>query len=265
MTKTLLIPDIHGDWDAAERLMRSVGALDANYERTPGWKTVALGDLIHGSAATADDDRDALTLVENGAIDLLLLGNHEYGYFGGMPFPGFAHFPDLDERLNDLWLEGRIKVATSHGDKLITHAGLTPRLARRNGPWPTAYEAAQALNERFADNPRHELFSDLGHSRGGWHEQGGILWSDWSEPRWLGDFSQIHGHTFVGPQFHYATNGNFALVLDNGGGKFANRLAGAVLEGTQLEVVRGYKHQPDFLVPLFDLAELDIDGVKEAA
>jgi hypothetical protein len=64
------------------------------------------------------------------------------------------------------------------------------------------------------------LFKRIGYARGGFAPNGGILWSDWEEPRWLG-FSQIHGHS-IGPiDIRRAKDGSgeWALRLDTGGGK----------------------------------------------
>lgn len=254
MRKTLLIPDTHGDHDAAVRLLRKVGALDADYQRTPGWLVVHMGDLIDARESTVADDGLALALVEDGLIDLLLVGNHEQPYFYGQEFYGFHFDADLSERLRALKADGKLVAAHAHGSKLITHAGVTPFWGARFG-WTNPYDAAKEINALWVERPQHSLFDQLGKARGGLSETGGILWSDFEEPR-FGGFNQIHGHTFVGPQWKNADDGwHYALCLDNGGGKFTTNLAGAVLEGCDVTVVHSGRAHPEFLDSLLDVVE----------
>lgn len=202
----LLVGDIHSDWDGAREMLETLGAVDANGDRLPGWWLVQLGDLIHGGR---EREQDQLCLEEGlRTFDQILLGNHElpHAFPANAHLPGFfgAHVPTPRTRmlLSDAVRSGKYLAATALDGWLLTHAGIHPLLHQNAGLPVDAETCALELNARFAQriasaNPRF-IFDAVGEARGGDDPFGGIFWLDWRElcaVESLNNLPQIVGHS----------------------------------------------------------------------
>jgi hypothetical protein len=184
VTDVFVVADAHGRLDLVEGLLALAGA-----ERGPSRTIVHLGDLVNCVASSIDDDLATLEAAPD-LFDVLLCGNHEHPYFGGPTFSGFFRSEDVATAMLRLpW-----KAAFAAGEFLVTHAGLGRALV--GGSALSARAHANILNRAWADNPgRDAYFAAISRYRGGLSEVGGILWSDWQEPKSTAGFSQIVGHT----------------------------------------------------------------------
>lgn len=260
---TFVVPDIHGNWKLALSLLEQEGLIeiteDGKYLRLlPEVDVVQLGDLCNCVAGSINDDMGA-TVIVGPIINRMLVGNHEHPYFGGPPFDGFAHYAELKEAILKLNDRGLIQAAHEVDGILLTHAGMT-RDADSITDWKIpsnkAREAANGLNYMWTDRRdyRHAMFSAIGKKRGGIHPYGGVLWSDWSEPKCT-LFPQIVGHT-VGKTWRYeeVLNGapNFNLTLptestasvpaqtlciDIGAGKKSKEILGCWITDGEVKIV----------------------------
>lgn len=183
-----VVADAHGRLDLVEGLLKQAGACCG-----PGRTIVQLGDLTDCVASSIEDDLAILRAVPD-LFDVLLVGNHEYPYFGGAPFAGFFRSEDVATAVLRLrWLP-----AFAAGEFLITHAGLTADFAYRS-PRMRAQEQADYLCDLWQRDPTNPsslaVFSAISRFRGGRSETGGIFWADWMELKSTAGFSQIVGHT----------------------------------------------------------------------
>jgi hypothetical protein len=247
--RAFVVPDLHGQTELMLALLRAAGVADENgarTEETAGDTVVSVGDLVNASKGTWTEDERILAAAD-GLVDLVVMGNHEHPYYGGLPFGGFSPTPPVRAALNAWEREGRVAHEVLIGDTLITHAGVHALFN-----FETAEEAARAIEdvwdnyERYASVkmtsvvytrnqvftfedekgkpyvlPKASLVDGLPHRRGGWLDYGGHLWSDWSEPK-NARFSQVVGHTQVpeGPVLvQYLQSEKFTLNLDTGAKK----------------------------------------------
>lgn len=211
--KTFIVPDIHGHYETLRNLLREAGVLDENDTRDGDWNVVQLGDLANCVREDVNGDLDCLKTVGDW-IDTMLIGNHEYAYFGGK-FGGYYHYPDVQMQLNRIEREGRLSPAALVGkdnDILVTHAGYVPSEGIES-----AQEGYDYAIEKWNEDKTHPVFDQVGLVRGGRAKNGGILWSDWMEQK-AHEFNQIVGHT---PQKNgvqrrdYAT-GKWSICIDCG-------------------------------------------------
>lgn len=194
----LIVADLHGRHDLARGILTAEHVpLTAFERRAAGVWTVQLGDLANCVVGSHDSDLAILTVAADW-FDTVLVGNHEHPYLGGGAFSGFQPFRDIEERLHRLDTLGILQPCLRIGDTLLTHAGVTPdwRLG-------DARDARDAISACWRADRAAPVFNQVGRARcggyrapHGWPEHGGILWSDWAEPREDG-FNQIHGHTPV--------------------------------------------------------------------
>ena len=78
-----------------------------------------------------------------------------------------------------------------------------------------------------------------GRGRCGFNAEGGILWSDWSEPK-RPVFPQIVGHT-VGEEIRRKRS---AICIDLGAGKGRTRIAGAWIRDGEITTVEHVQETP---------------------
>lgn len=212
--KTLIVPDIHGHSLTLKGLLREAGVLDNQSNRVDGWRVVQLGDLANCVAEDIHGDLACLQTVGTW-IDTMLVGNHEHPYWGGPEFAGFWRYPDIEMQLRRIDREGHLAPAALVGaedDILVTHAGFVPTEGVES-----ALEGFNFATEKWHEDRKGPLFSQIGVSRNGWAPVGGILWSGWEEQK-AHEFNQIVGHT---PQKNgvdrrdYA-NGKWSICIDIG-------------------------------------------------
>ena len=232
---TLIVPDVHGNLDMAAGLLRAAGAIDEGGARIArdDLRTVQLGDLCNCVGASLVDDARCLDHVEEW-FDVYLVGNHEHPYFGGPAFSGFWRDPVLERRLRGLYDGGLVQPSVVVDGILVTHAGVTPSWGFRH-----AFEADEFLRRWWVADPGGApAFAQIGCARGGRALTGGILWSDWLEPK-AQNLRQIVGHT-VGRDVRrvdFESRDGWALCIDLGGGKHGDRLAGALVRDGAVEIV----------------------------
>lgn len=224
--RTLIVGDCHGNLGILRELLTTAGVLGPRGGRRRGWRVVQIGDLCNCVVDSIDGDLECLDAAPE-LIDVYLVGNHEHPYFGGPPFFGFWRHEQVRRELLRLADAGLIRAAHEVGGVLVSHAGLVASVDIGWEP-STASSWAEQINALWEREPTHEVFSSIGESRGGWNRYGGLLWSDWSEPKYAG-VSQIVGHT-VGERVRWQRHGEtFSLCIDLGGGKSRDRLAGAIV------------------------------------
>lgn len=256
--RTLVIPDLHGHHELLVALLHEADVPLAPTARfIAGVRTVQLGDLANCVRESRKDDLTILRIARE-LLDVVLVGNHEYPYlvspegpsFSRITFHGFAYFNDVDEALGLLRASGILKPLLLVGQTLLTHAGVAEELAKEHG-LPSAVKAAGKLQRtwRVRDGQDSPLYAQIGPRRRGLYEHqarqfglptcGGVLWSDWSEPR--ADFMQVHGHTpcHDGPEVRTRASGMQAINLDIGCGKSADRVVGLWLNDEENEETFG--------------------------
>lgn len=231
---TFVVPDAHGNLDLLAGLLKHAGILDENLDRVgrDEVRTVQLGDLCYCKISSIADDHRCLDHVEDW-FDVYLVGNHEHPYFGGPAFTGFHRDIALHHRLRTLQATGLIHPCLLVDGILLTHAGVTDEWAL-----PRAEDVDTYLRRWWRDDPAHaSVFWTIGRVRGGWADTGGILWSDWHEPK-AKHLKQIFGHT-PGSDVRRIDydEGGWEICLDLGGGKGSDRLAGAFIRDGQVEIV----------------------------
>lgn len=188
MTEYFVIGDTHSHHEMIKLLLQEQGLLNADENRLhPEVKVVHLGDLINAVEDSYEDDIKSLALVKDGIIDHLILGNHEAPYFGFTAFAGFYPHGEIKNIIYDI----NVKPCMAIGNLLLSHAGVGKIYGEDLG---SAQEAVQRLYDAFLYNRRAPILDGIGWSRGGKEKYGGVLWSDWSEPK-CAKFSQLIGHT----------------------------------------------------------------------
>lgn len=223
-----VVADAHGNANQVLGLLKQEGLILSDDTRVRRQVLVMqLGDLANCVGSSEQDDIEALALV-GPVIDLMLVGNHEHPHFGGPAFSGFWPHLDVKRRLLELNDHGLIQPSLAVGDILVSHAGLSSYWGR---PDETAEKADEWLRSMWASAKRDPIFSAIGPSRGGMHHQGGVLWSDWSEPK-RSSFGQLVGHT-VGDTIRRKGR---TTCIDLGGGK-GSRIAGAWIREGRIDVV----------------------------
>lgn len=236
-----IVPDVHGHLDLAAGLLERAGILSESWDRQRDVDVtvVQLGDLLNCVGSSVVDDLRCLDHAREW-FDVLLVGNHEHPYWGGPAFSGYHR---------DLYIDGRIRStlgdlyrpAISVGGVLVTHAGLTVA-ALEALEVTSAWGAEVALTQLWREDPTGPIFSTIGAARGGRHPQGGVLWSDWHEPK-ATVFSQLVGHTpGDGPRWQGGAGPEhdgepFALCLDVGAGKGRSQIVGAWIRGGKVELI----------------------------
>lgn len=218
--RTFVVPDVHGRFSALEALLTTAGVIDAEGERirereftTAGhfepFEVVSIGDLLNGTLADQSGDEECLLKAQDW-FDKLILGNHESGYiFANMGFNGYWASPAIKSLYNKLYRDGFIVPAALVGDTLLSHAGVHAYFE-----FESAAEAHEAILDVWNDYsqyrddysqkfyfgqveiPKALLLDAVAKARGGSAPFGGILWSDWSEPK-SAYFNQVVGHTPV--------------------------------------------------------------------
>jgi len=194
----IIISDIHGKKEAAQAFLA--------YK--PDEEHVCLGDIIdsRGKMITLAEERACLSLMLESST-ICLWGNHELAYLPERPWPCYGNFgvAAFEEQLNAA--RSRFLAAYAVDGWLCTHAGVSPKLARRISP-----EVIAAGSEAIATWLNEEFIRELASSdcngplfkipmcRGGTDEYGGIFWFDaegeQTQPaRQVG--RQIFGHTPV--------------------------------------------------------------------
>ena len=188
-----VISDIHGNFALLWSLLNQEGLVDDEENLTDlGKETtiVSIGDLLNAVMKDITGD-EMVAHVAKDWFDFVLVGNHEWPYLEGTAFNGYYAHPPLVGLYNSWFREGFVKPAFVLGNTLISHAGLVYE------DFETADEAMAEIQKAWEEGRGQvwdAFFNAVGYSRGGSYQYGGLLWSDWNEPK-NKKFSQIVGHT----------------------------------------------------------------------
>lgn len=230
----VVIGDIHGDWEAAWKLLKKTDVVDKLGRKKPHRHVTFIGDIGHYGHDVYGADYYALYIAAKFG-NALIGGNHEgANLFDIPPFGGYRPpqmvAPEAMRLLNQLKFQGRWQAAVAIDGWLLTHAGLHPawqegRLrAFIKDPVALAEEINRLFYVKLAQHKRDPLFDSVGPirsrmtkegfdpSRRDDDEPGGVFWMDahevvggpWKRPDGslyypsLLDFNrirQIVGHT----------------------------------------------------------------------
>ncbi len=197
--KYVIISDVHGQYKALKQALIDAGVLNEEGKRYTDADnrcfTISIGDLAN--CAGDKEERDVKCLQKIGDwIDVLIMGNHEYGYFNQFAcFNGFEFDQRVKDELKRIDAEGRLKPSYVAKDILISHAGWDKSLH------PYINNAKDAhnyiLDKLSREGWRSPIFSAVGKTRSNHNprepKHGGILWEDFNDLR--SPFPQIVGHT----------------------------------------------------------------------
>lgn len=178
--RTFVIGDVHGHNPELIELL-----LKANIE--PGQEDVEivqLGDLGHFGEDSTERDYLCYGIAQAWGMKVLW-GNHDMACL--MPdVHGFRGFKMPPSATLALMAQVAPKFAHAAHGFLITHAGLHPKFLVRG---ETVESLADRLNVSFGSH----VINAIGRARGGFHNEGGILWRDDREG--LARIPQVYGHT----------------------------------------------------------------------
>lgn len=196
-----VIGDVHGHLDRLVALLNKAGFIDSRggfTSLTREVEVIQLGDLGHYGADTRQNDLAVWTYAASCPWLKVLWGNHDMSVF--RTDHTFRGYTEPDSRTRRLMEEKGLLFSTVRHGYLLTHAGLHPSYVPLS-----ADAAAQAYVDRTkfmstlinltcegASLPV-PIRDDIASYRGGWAQQGGILWRDYREP--LADIPQVYGHS----------------------------------------------------------------------
>ena len=240
--RTAIVSDLHGDTERCLRLLKQIGAIDEHANRTPGWRLIQVGDLIHGGHHENIDDELCAELLLP-IFDTVVLGNHEVPHL----------FPSLKEQLAfngqtplsrktfellaNAYGVGKLVVATEANGWLITHAGVHPLIDQL--PEDNA-DAAAELRGGFArliagKETDSSYFLWIGRGRGGFDPVGGVLWNDYRSMELVTQTRrQVFGHT---PQISKGFAQHESVWCIDAGAKLSGRVSALVPCGDDWEPV----------------------------
>ena len=192
MHKTLIIPDIHTSYLAAELVI----------ERERPEKVVFLGDYFDSFyEEIADTDNTAGWLAESLQKNnrLHLIGNHDLSYMSTNPRLKCSGFSEAKKFIINKhhipWQ--KLRPYCYVGDYLCTHAGVSRQFFEQHATSDIA-EFMKGADEdmKHVDDARYsDRFFQVGRLRGGQSEHGGIFWCDYDEFADIPNVKQIFGHT----------------------------------------------------------------------
>lgn len=216
--RTFVVGDIHGRINSLEKLLRKAGVITKKGKRKKSsleHRVVSIGDLANAVLVDLNGDEQCLKIAPEW-FDVLLIGNHESGYvIPDMGFNGYYPAPHLKSLYNAYVRDGFVQPCMAINNTLISHAGVAKEF-----PFESAAEACNEI--QYAWNNINEvqgwqsfLIRGVGKMRGGYSWHGGILWSDWREPKNF-NFHQVVGHTPIGPDlYEHKKIGRWALNIDS--------------------------------------------------
>ena len=194
--RTLILPDIHLQWEKAEKIIKHESCDNV----------VFLGDYFD----EYDDNVNENYLAAKWLLSSLnqpnrihLFGNHDFSYvFPHRSYKCSGYTLGKDYAINDVLKEKdwrKLKTHTWVDNFLLSHAGVHPFFYQKYGneklfkTWIDEI-CKEALDDAFLNKPEH-LFFRAGKSRGGIEMYGGIIWCDRSEFEAVENVNQIFGHT----------------------------------------------------------------------
>ena len=192
--RTVVVPDVHGEHEKAERVVASEAA-DA---------AVFLGDYFDSYDAYSPHETArwlAESMEKGGRVHLL--GNHDVHYMSSGPgFRCSGYDPATHEAVRAAGVPWKraVPYCWLDGEWLCTHAGLSDALVRRCAEARGRAGAAEVLAGAYSQMEaaragRSAPLFEAGVSRGGLRAVGGITWCDYSEFEDVDGVRQVFGHT----------------------------------------------------------------------
>ena len=191
--KTFVIGDVHGHHERLQLLLNKAriawrrDAMPLDMSTGEEVEIVQLGDLIHAGRETHIRDLITMELAIQYRMTLLW-GNHDFAIMSP-DLHGFRGYDPLYPEALEVFNAVTRHYALSRHGYLLTHAGLHPAYL------PDYVSGSKDIANLIHDNSAtgHPVVTDIGRLRGGWAEQGGVLWRDDRED--LVDVPQVYGHT----------------------------------------------------------------------
>ncbi len=190
--KIVIIPDIHTNYVDAEIII----------ETEKPDQTVFLGDYFDSFTETDESvDQTARWLADSlqKKDRVHLIGNHDLSYMTKLLHLKSSGFTEYKQHIIDRhhipW--GKLQPYCYVYDWLCTHAGVSKQFfkyyATRNLYGFMTETIKDLVN--INNSTHHHKFFQVGKSRGGTSEHGGILWCDYAEFTDIPGQKQIFGHT----------------------------------------------------------------------
>ena len=202
MTKTLIIPDVHGRDYWKKHVQESVDFI------------VFLGDIFDSFTIDRKTQlKNAYEIIDfktqNPDKVVLCYGNHDLHYLANPPFRGTGWSSDFSIQAN-IFMESNkhhFKMLHQVDNVLFSHAGITDTW------WFSHSLTIQSLIKKFDIDPNNieeiidiisktqynPILFDIGKSRGGSDVSGGIFWADKKDhyitKKLFANYSQFVGHT----------------------------------------------------------------------
>jgi hypothetical protein len=201
MKPTLVIGDVHGNFDRLTCLLEHENIIDPETQRRTNRdvEVIQIGDLGHfGKGGSPTGDRFCWENAED-FFDKITWGNHDLAVFSNAH--GFQGYQRPNDKVADLMsmlrATGRLRMAHEAHGYLLTHAGLGSYFTKTS---PEALDStdpkavAHYINKLYGRDHRNPLWDMVGRRRGGPGPWGGILWRDAKESLYDG-LPQVFGHS----------------------------------------------------------------------
>lgn len=158
--KTIVVGDLH------LKQSRVLPQVERAAARHGAGRVVLCGDYVDEFGATDEDELRELTYMAGwlearraeGLVVDALLGNHDFAYLMGWEISGYR--PAVAPSVRWMLKEMHLAVATTVGDILVTHAGLTASWAQKHpevlGPCGAGRENPAAENPKNLEGARAE-------------------------------------------------------------------------------------------------------------
>lgn len=194
----LICSDTHGNLRKVQEFLK--------YK--PEEEHIHAGDILDSFIASDEDlEKCFNTLVSSECV--LLWGNHELHYLLDPPFTcsGYRRYGEMLTygAMNNAYSKlveankSRFRASIVRDGFIITHAGVHKSICKHmtNIQDLSEYfnnEMTDFLNKIGTGSAFSSIFN-IGRSRGGRDDAGGIYWLDWKEEKVDKRFNQVHGHT----------------------------------------------------------------------
>lgn len=224
--KTFCFGDVHGELNGFQENLQRSKVIDDQGNWCGGTSTVIqLGDVIDRGPQSVEafhflDKIQAQARAHSGDV-IRLLGNHELMLLmGNYQYVNFDHPENLVKEIKQAIIDGKIKAVHYDRKYLYLHGGLRTSIRNRiiqdihafkGADYPITDQAiADQINailiEAVKTNQFNHPIFDVGRSRGGLEEDGGVFWSDFKDlvdSTLASNTPQIVGHTIPKPGENY--------------------------------------------------------------
>lgn len=209
--KLLILGDIHGEnlWEYVGdiRLIKDTPNIQTDFD-----KYIFLGDYADSFVRTVEQQKQQLESIIKFKLNYpdqvhLLIGNHDLYYmFTDKQFLCSGNNGAADLVLGPIYKEylHLFEPALTIGDYLFSHAGVVSSYVRDEEKVVDLYNRLIESYKDYVDNRKKNWIFNVGYTRGGRYDNGGIFWADAREYATHGShkgipsgFNQVVGHTPV--------------------------------------------------------------------